>query len=203
MKILKFWLVFFFFTFYAHAKELPKIDAKFYLGMYKSFDKLTSVATSKFYPDYPYNTSTDTEKENLGFYLGYNFYLDNLLLGIETSFQENIGKDNNPGPNLTGAVTYEKLKEIKLNIGYNFKDFVFFTYLGIGDVHPSWTSYQNDPTYVRDYWSRGFGIDYKLNENYFIGLNFDETTFDLNYLTSFYAEEVHKQSIRARFGYLF
>ena len=171
--------------------------------MYKSFDKLTSVATSKFYPDYPYNTSTDTEKENLGFFLGYNFYLDNLLLGIETSFQENIGKDNNPGPSLTGAITYEKLKEIKLNIGYNFKDFVFFTYLGIGDVHPSWTSYQNDPTYVRDYWTRGFGVDYKLNENYFIGLNFDETTFDLNYLTSFYAEEVHKQSIRVRFGYLF
>ena len=52
----------------------PKINAKFYLGMYKSFDKLTSVATSKFHPNYPYNTSTDTEKENLGYFLGYNFY---------------------------------------------------------------------------------------------------------------------------------
>ena len=105
MKILKFLLVFFFFTFHAYAKELPKINAKFYLG--------------------------------------------------------------------------------------------------IGDVHPSWTDYHDDPSYIRDYWTRGFGVDYKLNENYFIGLNFDETTFDLNYLTSFYAEEVHKQSIRVRFGYLF
>ena len=203
MKILKLLLMFFFFTFHVQAKELPKINTKFYLGIYKSFDKLTSVATSKYHSLYPYHTSTDAEKENLGFFLGYNFYLDNLLLGIETSFQENIGKDNNPGPNLNGTLTYEKLKEIKFNIGYNFKDFVIFTYLGIGDVHPSWSSYQSDPPYIRDYWTRGFAINYKLNENYFIGLNFDETTFDINYLYSHYVEEVHKQSARLRFGYIF
>ena len=203
MKILKLFFILFFFTFHAHAKELPKINTKFYLGIYKSFDKLTSVATSKRYPNGRYDTSTDTEKENLGYFLGYNFYLDNLLLGIETSFQENIGKDNNPGPDLDGSVTYEKLREVKFNFGYNYNDFVFFTYLGIGDVHPSWTNYQDDPTYIRDYWTRGCGVDYKLNENYYIGLNFDETTFDINYLTSFYAEEVHKQSIRLRFGYIF
>ena len=82
-------------------------------------------------------------------------------------------------------------------------DFVFFTYLGIGDVHPVWTAYQNDPTFIREYWTRGFGIDYKLTENYFIGLNFDETTFDIFYTESLYLEEVHKRSLRLRFGYLF
>ena len=80
MKILKLLLMFFFFTFHVHAKELPKINTKFFLGIYKSFDKLTSVATSKFHPNFPYHTSTDAEKENLGFFLGYNLYLDNLIL---------------------------------------------------------------------------------------------------------------------------
>ena len=92
---------------------------------------------------------------------------------------------------------------MKFNFGYNYSDFVFFTYLGIGDANPVWTAYQNDPTFIREYWTRGFGIDYKLTENYFIGLNFDETTFDINYLTSNYVEEVQKQSARLRFGYLF
>ena len=195
--------MFFFFTFHVHAKELPNINTKFYLGMYKSFDKLTSVATSKYHPTFPYNTSTDTEKENLGFFLGYNFYFDNILLGLETSFQENIGKDNNPGPDLDGSVIYEKLREVKFNFGYNYNDFVFFTYLGIGDADPVWSAYQNDPTFIREYWTRGFGIDYKLTENYFIGLNFDETTFDINYLFTNYVEEVHKRSARVRFGYIF
>ena len=203
MKILKFFLVFLFLTSRLNAIELPKIDTKFYLGIYKSFDKLTAGAMqpqSNF--NTPYYTSTDAEKKNLGFFLGYNFYLDNFLLGLETSFQENIGKDTAIS-GFDGSVTYEKLREVKFNFGYNYNDFVFFTYLGTGDAHPVWTAYQNDPTFIREYWTRGFGIDYKLTENYFIGLNFDETTFDINYLYSHYVEEVHKQSARLRFGYIF
>ena len=200
MKILKFFLVFLFLTSRLNAIELPRIDTKFYLGIYKSIDELS--ATAKDHNFNTYNTSTDAEKKNLGFFLGYNFYLDNFLLGLETSFQENIGKDTDISA-FDGSVTYEKLREVKFNFGYNYNDFVFFTYLGIGDAHPVWSAYQNDPTYIREYWTRGFGFDYKLTENYFIGLNFDETTFDLNYLTSNYVEEVHKQSARLRFGYLF
>ena len=202
MKILKFLLVFLFLTSRVNAIELPKVDSKFYLGIYKSIDKLTAGAKQHNF-DIPYYISTDAEKENLGFFLGYNFYFDNILLGLETSFQENIGKDNNPGPDLDGSVTYEKLREVKFNFGYNYNDFVFFTYLGIGDADPVWSAYQNDPTFIREYWTRGFGIDYKLTENYFIGLNFDETTFDINYLFTNYVEEVHKRSARVRFGYIF
>ena len=200
MKILKFFLVFLFLTSRLNAIELPRIDTKFYLGIYKSIDELS--ATAKDHNFNTYNTSTDAEKKNLGFFLGYNFYLDNFLLGLETSFQENIGKDT-AVPTFDGSVTYEKLREVKFNFGYNYNDFVFFIYLGTGDAHPVWTAYQNDPTFIREYWTRGFGIDYKLTENYFIGLNFDETTFDINYLTSNYVEEVQKQSTRLRFGYIF
>ena len=113
MKILKLLLMFFFFTFHVHAKDLPKINTKFYLGIYKSFDKLTSVATSKFHPNFPYHTSTDAEKENLGFFLGYNFYLDNLLLGIETNFQENIGKV----PAMSKNISRHFTENVRKNLG--------------------------------------------------------------------------------------
>ena len=201
MKILKVFLVFLFLTSRLNAIELPKIDTKFYLGIYKSIDELTATAKRHNF-DFTYYTSIEHEKKNLGFFLGYNFYLDNFLLGLETSFQENIGKDTDIS-GFDGSVTYEKLREVKFNFGYNYSDFVFFTYLGIGDANPVWTAYQNDPTFIREYWTRGFGIDYKLSENYFIGLNFDETTFDINYLFTNYVEEVHKQSARLRVGYLF
>ena len=201
MKIYKFLLIFLFFSFQANAKELPRIDTKFYLGIYKSFDKFSAIASS---PDYAliYHTETDSEKRNLGYFLGYNFYLNNFFIGAETNFQENIGKDQSIA-GLNGSVTYEKMREAKLKIGYNFDDFDFFIYLGSGDIDTTWTAYHNDPSNINNYYTRGLGIDYYFNENFFLGLNLDETTFDIFYTASLYAEEVHKRSLRLRFGYLF
>ena len=81
MKILKFFLVFLFLTSRLNAIELPKIDTKFYLGIYKSIDELTATAKRHNF-DFTYYTSTEHEKKNLGFFLGYNLYLDNFLLGL-------------------------------------------------------------------------------------------------------------------------
>ena len=202
MKILKFIVVIFFLTFNVNAKELPKIDTKYYLGIYKTLDKFSAIALSPLYPNSPYYTETDDEKKNIGFFLGYNFYLDNFLIGIESNFQENIGKDQSIA-GLNGSVTYEKMQEAKIKIGYKFDDFDFFTYLGGGDIDTTWTAYHSDPSKINNYYTRGLGIDYYLNENFFLGLNFDETTLDIFYINSLYVEEVHKRSIRLRFGYLF
>ena len=202
MKIIKFIVVVFFLTFNVNAKELPKIDTKYYLGIYKSFDKFSATALSTYHTDTPYYTETDAEKRNLGYFLGYNFYLNNFFIGAETNFQENIGKDQSIA-GLNGSVTYEKMKEAKLKIGYNFDDFDFFIYLGGGDIDTTWTAYHNDPSKINNYYTRGLGIDYYFNENFFLGLNLDETTFDIFYTESLYLEEVHKRSLRLRFGYLF
>ena len=202
MKILKFLIIFLFFSFQANAKELPRIDTKFYLCIYKSFDKFSAIALSSLFPSSPYYTETDAEKRNLGYFLGYNFYLNNFFIGVETNFQENIGKDQSIA-GLNGSVTYEKMKEAKFKIGYNFGDFDFFTYLGGGDIDTTWTAYHSDPSKINNYYTRGLGIDYYFNDNFFLGLNFDETTFDIFYTGSLYVEEVHKRSARLRFGYLF
>ena len=202
MKLLKFLLIIFFFNSHAQTRELPRIDTKFYLGIYKSFDKFSATALSTYHTCCPYYTETDAEKRNLGYFLGYNFYLNNFFIGAETNFQENIGKDQSIA-GLNGSVTYEKMREAKLKIGYNFDDFDFFIYLGSGDIDASWTAYHNDPSNINNYYTRGLGVDYYFNENFFLGLNLDETTFDIFYTASLYAEEVHKRSARLRFGYLF
>ena len=201
MKIIKFVVVIFFLTFNVNAKELPRINTKFYLGIYKSFDKFSAIASS---PDYAliYHTETDSEKRNLGYFLGYNFYLNNFFIGAETNFQENIGKDQSIA-GLNGSVTYEKMKEAKLKIGYNYDYFDFFIYLGGCDIDTTWTAYHSDPSKINNYYTRGIGLDYKMTDNFFLGLNFDETTFDIFYTESLYLEEVHKRSLRLRFGYLF
>ena len=204
MKIIKFIVVVFFLTFNVNAKELPKIDTKYYLGIYKSFDKFSAIALSTYSDHFgtPYYTETDAEKRNLGYFLGYNFYLNNFFIGVETNFQENIGKDQSIA-GLNGSVTYEKMKEAKLKIGYNYDYFDFFIYLGGGDIDTTWTAYHSDPSNINNYYTRGIGLDYKMTDNFFLGLNFDETTYDIFYTESLYLEEVHKRSLRLRFGYLF
>ena len=52
MKILRFLLIIFFFNPHAQTKELPRIDTKFYLGVYNSFDKLSATAHSIYLPEY-------------------------------------------------------------------------------------------------------------------------------------------------------
>ena len=184
MKILKFLLIFLFFSFQAHTKELPRIDTKFYLGVYNSFDKLSATAHSIYHPELsgynPYYTETDSNKENLGFFLGYDFKFDNFLVGIESNFQEDIGTDKSIA-GINGEVTYEKMIEAKLKLGYQINDFSFFSYIGRGNFAAEWDAYDNDPDNVSNYITRGIGVDYNFFRNYFIGLNLDETTLDVYY----------------------
>ena len=206
MKILKFLLIIFFFNPHAQTKELPRIDTKFYLGVYNSFDKLSATAHSIYHPEYsgynPYYTETDSNKENLGFFLGYDFKFDNFLVGLESNFQEDIGTDKSIA-GINGEVTYEKMIEAKLKLGYQINDFSFFSYIGRGNFATAWTAYHNDPDNVNNYITRGIGVDYNFFKNYFLGLNLDETTLDVYYAFHGYVEEIHKRSVRLRFGYLF
>ena len=117
-------VIFFLFTFHAHTKELPRIDTKFYLGIYKSFDKFSAIALSSLFPRTPYHTETDSNKENLGFFLGYDFKFDNFLVGLESNFQEDIGTDKSIA-GINGEVTYEKMIRLNLNLVIKLMIFLF------------------------------------------------------------------------------
>ena len=173
-----------------------------YLGVYESEDKLSANATSTSWPDDPYATSTDKDKNNLGIFLGYNYSINDIIIGVETSFQDNIGEDK-AIPALDGSVVYDDMVEYKLKIGYSFNRYLAYSFFGSGDLNVYWSGYANEDTSTHDYLIKGIGLSAKITNHTFVGLSFSETNLDLYYPDTDYLEAVQLNSFRLRFGYLF
>tara|TARA_B100000809_G_C14954734_1_gene465179 strand:- start:149 stop:754 length:606 start_codon:yes stop_codon:yes gene_type:complete len=173
-----------------------------YLGVYESEDKLSANATSTSWPDDPYATSTDKDKNNLGIFLGYNYSINDIIIGVETSFQDNIGEDK-AIPALDGSVVYDDMVEYKLKIGYSFNRYLAYSFFGSGDLNVYWSGYTNEDTSTHNYETKGIGLSAKITNNTFVGLSFSETNLDLYYPDTDYLEAVQLNSFRLRFGYLF
>ena len=173
-----------------------------YLGGYESEDKLSANATSTSWPDDPYATSTDKDKNNLGIFLGYNYSINDIIIGVETSFQDNIGEDK-AIPALDGSVVYDDMVEYKLKIGYSFNRYLAYSFFGSGDLNAYWSGYANEDTSTHNYETKGIGLSAKITNNTFVGLSFSETNLDLYYPDTDYLEAVQLNSFRLRFGYLF
>ena len=115
-------LIFVFFTlicFKANSAESINDWSGLYLGVYQSEDKLSANATSVTWPSIPYSVSTDQDTSNFGIFLGYNYSINNIILGVETSYQDKVGEDR-ALPDLNGSVVYDDMAEYKLKIGYLF-----------------------------------------------------------------------------------
>ena len=173
-----------------------------YLGVYHSEDKLSASATSNTFPDEPYNISTDNDKNNLGYFLGYNYLIKDIMLGFETSYQDNVGKDE-AVPNLNGWVVYDDMVEYKLKLGYSFGRNLAAVFYGLGDLNVYWSDYANEDTSTHDYEVKGIELSRKITKNTFVGFSVSETDLDLYYPDTHYLEVVKLDSFRLRFGYLF
>ena len=173
-----------------------------YLGVYESEDKLSANATSTSWPDDPYATSTDKDKNNLGIFLGYNYSINDIIIGVETSFQDNIGEDK-AIPALDGSVVYDDMVEYKLKIGYSFNRYLAYSFFGSGDLNVYWSGYANEDTSTHNYETKGIGLSAKITNHTFVGLSFSETNLNLYFPDTDYLEAVQLNSFRLRFGYLF
>jgi len=81
-----------------------------YLGVYQSEDNLSASGTSPSFPDQPYSISTDENIYNRGYFVGYNYSINNLIVGIEAGEQDNVGKDKaTTGSN--GYILYDDMQE--------------------------------------------------------------------------------------------
>ena len=87
-----------------------------YLGVYQSKDNLSGSATSTTYPDSPYTASTDENIYNTGNFAGYNQSISNLIVGIEASYQDNVGTDE-AITGFNGYGVWDDMQEYKLKIG--------------------------------------------------------------------------------------
>ena len=161
-----------------------------YLGVYQSEDNLSASGTSTKYPEQPYSISTDENRYNTGYFVGYNHSINNLIVGIEVGEQDNVGKDKAiTGSN--GYVLYDDMQEYKLKIGYSLDKYLVYTFFGTGDLNVYWSAYAQEVKKKNDFEIKG------------IGLSYSETNLDIYYQDNLYNEPVQLDSLRLRFGYLF
>ena len=173
-----------------------------YLGVYQSEDNLSASGTSPRYPDQPYSISTDENIYNTGYFVGYNYSINNLIVGIEVGEQDNVGKDKAiTGSN--GYVLYDDMQEYKLKIGYSLDKYLVYTFFGTGDLNVYWSAYAQEVKKKNDFEIKGIGLSAKITNNIFVGLSYSETNLDIYYQDTLYNEPVQLDSLRLRFGYLF
>ena len=171
-----------------------------YLGVYQSEDHLSASATSTSNP--PYSISTDENIYNTGYFVGYNYSINNLIVGIEAGEQDNVGKDKAiTGSN--GYVLYDDMQEYKLKIGYSLDKYLVYTFFGTGDLNVYWSAYAQEVKEKNDFEIKGIGLSAKITNNIFVGLSYSETNLDIYYHDTLYNEPVQLDSLRLRFGYLF
>ena len=171
-----------------------------YLGVYQSEDHLSASATSTEYS--PYSISTDENIYNTGYFVGYNYSINNLIVGIEVGEQDNVGKDKAiTGSN--GYVLYDDMKEYKLKIGYSLDKYLVYTFFGTGDLNVYWSAYEQEVKDKNNFEIKGIGLSAKITNNIFVGLSYSETNLDIYYHDTLYNEPVQLDSLRLRFGYLF
>ena len=134
-----------------------------YLGVYQSEDHLSASATSTLHS--PYSISTDENIYNTGYFVGYNYSINNLIVGIEASFQdENVGKDKAiTGSN--GYVLYDDMQEYKLKIGYSLDKYLVYTFFGTGDLNVYWSAYAQEVKKKSDFEIKGIGLSAKITNN--------------------------------------
>ena len=171
-----------------------------YLGVYQSEDHLSASATSTLYS--PYSISTDENIYNTGYFVGYNYSINNLIVGIEAGEQDNVGKDKAiTGSN--GYVLYDDMQEYKLKIGYSLDKYLVYTFFGTGDLNVYWSAYAQEVKDKNNFEIKGIGLSAKITNNIFVGLSYSETNLDIYYHDTLYNEPVQLDSLRLRFGYLF
>ena len=173
-----------------------------YLGVYQSEDNLSASGTSTKYPEQPYSISTDENIYNTGYFVGYNYSINNLIVGIEAGEQDNVGKDKAiTGSN--GYVLYDDMQEYKLKIGYSLDKYLVYTFFGTGDLNVTWSAYAQEVKDKNNFEIKGIGLSTKITNNIFVGLSYSETNLDIYYHDTLYNEPVQLDSLRLRFGYLF
>jgi len=171
-----------------------------YLGVYQSEDHLSASATSTLYS--PYSISTDENIYNTGYFVGYNYSINNLIVGIEAGEQDNVGKDKAITGH-DGYIEYDDMQEYKLKIGYSLDKYLVYTFFGTGDLNVYWSAYTQEVKDKNNFEIKGIGLSAKITNNIFVGLSYSETNLDIYYQDTLYDEPVQLDSLRLRFGYLF
>jgi outer membrane immunogenic protein len=113
---------------------------------------------------------TDLDGAVYGAQIGYNFQRDNVVFGVEASFN---------GANLEGD-KFDGLVSIELDwyatavarLGYSFGDMLVYGFGGVawGDVQLGFIGFNSEETHVG--WTAGLGVERALSDNFSLRLEY-------------------------------
>ena len=149
--------------------------------------------------------SASSLDKNTGGFVGFNYTLDSILLGIEISGQYDVAKvkANSVIAGTKGYVELYKLMEYRLRVGYPQGKLLPYFSIGKGAMAQTFASYSGGGTYSSNFNSFGIGIDYAVSENIIAGAEYIKADWYYRNLGSFYRSDGNVTALRFRLGYLF
>jgi len=113
---------------------------------------------------------TDLDGAVYGAQIGYNFQRDNVVYGVEASFNG----ANLEGSEFGGAVTSELdwYATAVARLGYSFDDMLVYGFGGVawGDVKLGFVGFESEETHVG--WTAGLGVERALSDNFSLRLEY-------------------------------
>jgi len=186
----------------ALASEQTDPWSGLYGGLTYSASKIDATGTKS--GSASYSVDADNGNTNVGFFVGYNFNLSPVIIGLEVGLQDKLAEDPSP-PDLEGKVTYGSLREYKIKAGYPMGQMLPYAFYGGGGMKIAWSGYHTSQTYS-GYKTMGVGVDYLLYQNVILGFEYAKSSVDIIYsdiVSLGYTDDTDLEAMRIRIGYHF
>lgn len=143
--------------------------------------------------------------KNIGGFVGFNYTLDSILLGIEISGQYDVAKvkSNSVISGTKGYVELYKLMEYRLRVGYPQGKLLPYFSVGKGAMGQTFASYGDPEVYSSSFKSFGLGIDYAVSDNIIAGAEYIKADWYYKHSASYRRTDGDVTALRFRLGYLF
>ena len=146
------------------------------------------------------NKTNDNGKTNVGLFVGYNYNLSPVIIGLEVGLQDKLAEDPSSSE-WACKVTYDSLREYKIKAGYPMDQMLPYAFYGGGSMKIAWSAYTDTMSYS-GYKTMGVGVDYLLNQNVILGFEYAKSSVDISYSDGF-TDDTDLTAMRIRIGYHF
>ena len=184
----------------ALASEQTDPWSGLYGGLTYSSSKIDATGTKS--GSASYSVDADNDNTNVGLFVGYNYNLSPVIIGLEVGLQDKLAEDPSV-PDLVGKVTYDSLIEYKIKAGYPMDQILPYAFYGGGSMKIAWSAYNTSQSYS-GYRTMGVGVDYLLNQNVILGFEYAKSSVDIIYSDQNslgYIDDTDLTAMRIRIGY--
>ena len=180
----------------ALASEQTDPWSGLYGGLTYSSSKIDATGTKP--GSASYSVDADNGNTNVGLFVGYNYNLSPVIIGLEVGLQDELAEDPSSSE-WAGKATYDSLGEIKIKAGYTMDQILPYAFYGSGSMRIAWSEFITSQSYS-GYKTMGVGVDYLLNQNVILGFEYANSSVDISYSDGF-RDDTDLTAMRIRIGY--